>query len=47
MEDWTLLRTKGGDIGWALTRNLLISIPDDVGQYAEGRRITSDFDLGT
>ncbi len=47
IEDWTLVRTKAGDIGWVLTRNLLISIPDDVAQYAEGKKITSYFELGT
>jgi uncharacterized protein YgiM (DUF1202 family) len=47
MEDWTLIRTKAGETGWVLTRNLLISIPDDVAQYAEGKRITSFFELGS
>lgn len=47
MEDWTLVRTKAGATGWALTRNLLISVPDEVAQYAEGKRITSYFDLGS
>ena len=46
MEDWTLIRTKAGDSGWVLTRNLMISIPDEVAQYAEGKRITSYFELG-
>jgi uncharacterized protein YgiM (DUF1202 family) len=47
MEDWTLIRTKKGDTGWVLTRNLTIAIPDDVAQYAEGKRITSYFELGS
>jgi SH3 domain-containing protein len=46
LEDWSLVRTKGNQIGWVLTRNLIMSIPDDVAQYAEGKRITSYFDLG-
>ena len=46
LEDWTLVRTKHDDIGWVLSRNLLMSIPDDVAQYAEGKRITAFFDLG-
>ena len=46
MEDWTLVRTKKGETGWALTRNLLIGVPDEVAQYAEGKRITSYFELG-
>jgi hypothetical protein len=47
MEDWTLIRTKKGDTGWVLTRNLLIAVPDEVAQYAEGKRITSYFELGS
>jgi uncharacterized protein YgiM (DUF1202 family) len=47
MEDWTLVRTKKGDTGWVLTRNLMISVPDEVAQYAEGKRITSYFELGS
>lgn len=47
MEDWTLVKTKNNDIGWVLTRNLLMTIPDEVAQYAEGKHITSFFDLGT
>jgi hypothetical protein len=46
MEDWTLVRTKANEAGWVLTRNLLMSIPDEVAQYAEGKHITSFFDLG-
>lgn len=46
MEDWTLVRTKYNQCGWVLSRNLMMSIPDEVAQYAEGKRITSYFDLG-
>jgi uncharacterized protein YgiM (DUF1202 family) len=46
LENWTCIRTKNGEYGWVLSRNLLMSIPDDVAQYAEGKRITSYFDLG-
>lgn len=45
-EDWTLVRTKDRQSGWVLSRNLMMSIPDEVAQYAEGKRITSYFDLG-
>lgn len=52
LEDWTLVRlkppgAKSPVTGWVLTRNLVMSIPDEVAQYAEGKRITSYFDLGT
>jgi hypothetical protein len=46
LEDWTLVRTKDKKVGWVLARNLYMSIPDDVAQYAEGQRISSYFDLG-
>ena len=46
-DDWSLIRTKSGESGWALTRRLVMAIPDDVAQYAEGRRIVSYFSLGT
>ncbi|MBV9396609.1 MAG: hypothetical protein JO062_01430 [Bryobacterales bacterium] len=47
MDDWSLVRTSSGDVGWALSRMLVMSIPDEVAQYAEGRRITSYLPLGT
>ena len=46
MEDWVLVRTKDGQYGWVLSRNLMMAIPDEVAQYAEGKHITSYFDLG-
>ncbi len=45
-EDWTLIRNKGGQSGWVLTQKIYMAIPDDVAQYAEGKRITSYFSLG-
>ena len=47
LESWTLVRTREKQCGWVLSRNLIMAIPDDVAQYAEGRRITSYFDLGS
>jgi hypothetical protein len=46
MDDWSLVRTKDGQSGWVLTRRLVMAIPDEVAQYAEGRRIVSYFPLG-
>lgn len=46
MDDWDLVRTKEGKVGWVLTRALNLAIPDEVAQYAEGHRITSYFALG-
>ena len=47
MDAWNLVRTKDKKSGWVLSRNLMMSIPDDVAQYAEGKRITGYFELGT
>ncbi len=46
LDDWTMVRTKDGKVGWVLTRALTMAIPDEVAQYAEGHRITSYFSLG-
>jgi hypothetical protein len=46
LEDWSMVRTKDHLCGWVLTRNLTMSIPDEVAQYAEGKRIAAYFDLG-
>ena len=45
-DDWSLVRTADGEAGWTLTRWLNMAIPDEVAQYAEGRRIVSYFSLG-
>lgn len=46
MDDWSMVRTKSGQTGWVLTRRFYMAIPDEVAQYAEGRRITSYFAAG-
>ncbi len=45
-DDWTLIRNKAGQSGWVLTRRIYMAIPDEVAQYAEGKRISSYFSLG-
>ncbi len=45
-DDWSLIRDGSGQSGWVLTRRLAMAIPDEVAQYAEGRRIVSYFALG-
>jgi hypothetical protein len=45
-DDWTMIRNASGQAGWVLTRRIFMAIPDEVAQYAEGRRITSYFSLG-
>jgi hypothetical protein len=44
-DDWSLVRMSTGQSGWVLTRRLFMAIPDEVAQYAEGKRITSYFPL--
>ncbi|HVP00182.1 MAG TPA: SH3 domain-containing protein [Bryobacteraceae bacterium] len=45
-DDWNLVRTKDGKVGWVLARMLTMSIPDEVAQYAEGHRITAYLPVG-
>jgi hypothetical protein len=44
-DDWSLVRIPSGQAGWVLTRRLVMAIPDEVAQYAEGKRIVSYFPL--
>jgi len=45
-DEWSLIRNAAGQSGWVLTRRLSMAVPDEVAQYAEGRRITAYFSLG-
>jgi hypothetical protein len=45
-DGWSLIRTPGGQSGWVLTRLVSMAIPDEVAQYAEGKRIVSYFPMG-
>lgn len=45
-DDWTLVRLANGRAGWVLSRMLVLAIPDEVAQYAGGRRITAYASLG-
>ena len=45
-DDWTLIRNAQGQSGWVMTRRIYMAIPDEVAQYAEGKRISSYFSLG-
>ncbi|MEO8369268.1 MAG: hypothetical protein ABI806_08715 [Candidatus Solibacter sp.] len=46
VDGWSLIRTPTGQSGWVLTRLVSMAIPDEVAQYAEGKRIVSYFPLG-
>ena len=45
-DDWTLVRTKSGSIGWVVASALNMALPEDVAQYANRSRITSYFPMG-
>jgi len=45
-DDWFLVRLSQDEAGWVLGSLLVMAIPDEVAQYAEGHRITSYFSLG-
>lgn len=45
-DDWSLIRAPSGQAGWVLRSRIYLAIPDEVAQYAEGKRITSYFSLG-
>jgi Bacterial SH3 domain len=47
MEDWYLVRTSSGHVGWVLLRMIDLDIPLDIAQYAEGQRIIAYFVLNT
>jgi hypothetical protein len=46
IDGWSLIRAPAGASGWVLTRLVSMAIPDEVAQYAEGKRIVSYFPLG-
>ena len=45
-DDWYLVRTRDRKAGWVLARQIMLSIPDEVAQYAEGHVITGYLSLG-
>ncbi len=45
-DEWTLIRTRSGQCGWVLRNRLVLTLPDEILQHAEGKRITSFFQIG-
>lgn len=45
-DDWFLVRTPEGRAGWVLSRMVLMTIPDEVAQYANGHYIMAYHPLG-
>ena len=45
LEDWWLVRTAEGHVGWVLGRMLDVDAPLDIAQYAEGQRVVAAFVL--
>jgi uncharacterized protein YgiM (DUF1202 family) len=44
-EDWWLVRSPEGHVGWVVGRNLDVEVPLEVAEYAEGKKIVAWFKL--
>jgi len=45
MEDWWLVRTSKGDLGWIYSHLIDVDVPDALGRYAEGARYVGAYVL--
>src|SRR3954469_11253845 len=44
-EDWWLVRSSDGHVGWVVGRNLDVEVPLEIAEYAEGKKIVAWFKL--
>lgn len=47
IEDWNLVRTSSGEVGWVLGRMLYFELPDNIARFAQGENITAYLPLGS
>jgi uncharacterized protein YgiM (DUF1202 family) len=45
-DDWSLVRLEDGRGGWVISRMMTMNIPESVGMFAQGHRITSIHPIG-
>jgi len=43
MEDWWLVRSSQGRVGWMIARRIDVDVPDEVSQYSESQRMVAAY----